>query len=140
MSLTKSLKGYPTLPRPSSLSFENTSINILDKNVEFQGKVEVTTSTGEKIEVNANDLMKALSKEVNELRSELSLVRDVRETELRSNLLTYIQALPERDLMRLTQDMSDDVVDAIKLLVNSLMERLGVDITGPEVIIQQQVG
>jgi hypothetical protein len=43
-------------------------------------------------------------------------------------------------MLRLTQDMSEDVVDAIKMLVNALMERLGVDITGPEMIIQQQVG
>lgn len=56
------------------------------------------------------------------------------------NLLTYIQALPERELSRLTADMSEDVMESIKMVVNALMERLGVDITGPDVIIQQSVG
>jgi len=54
-------------------------------------------------------------------------VRDSRETELRSNLLTYIQALPEKELTKLTADMSDDVLESIRMLVNALMERLGVE-------------
>lgn len=62
-----------------------------------------------------------------ELRTELALVRDSRETELRSNLLTYIQALPEKELTKLTADMSDDVLESIRMLVNALMERLGVE-------------
>jgi hypothetical protein len=64
---------------------------------------------------------------VEELRTELALVRDSRETELRSNLLTYIQALPEKELTKLTADMSDDVLESIRMLVNALMERLGVE-------------
>ena len=55
-------------------------------------------------------------------------------------MLFYIQALPEKDLGNLTSDMSVEVVDAIQLLVDALMERLGVDMTGPEVMIQQTVG
>ncbi len=62
------------------------------------------------------------------------------------NLLTYIQALPERDLKHLTADMSQDVctynfvtiywtsrrvrhevVDSMKMLVNALMEKMGVE-------------
>lgn len=65
--------------------------------------------------------------QVEELRTELALVRDSRETELRSNLLTYIQALPEKELVKLTADMSDDVLESIRMLVNALMERLGVE-------------
>ena len=61
------------------------------------------------------------------MRTELALVRDSRETELRSNLLTYIQALPEKELTKLTADMSDDVLESIRMLVNALMERLGVE-------------
>ena len=48
----------------------------------------------------------ALSKEVEELRAELLSIRKEREGELRSNMLTYIQALPEKDLAKLTSDMS----------------------------------
>ena len=44
-----------------------------------------------------------------------------------SSSSTSIQALPEKDLMRLTSDMSDDIVSSIQMLVDALMERLGED-------------
>ena len=43
------------------------------------------------------------------------------------NLLTFIQALPEKELKRLTSDMSTEVMDSIKMLVNALMEKMGVE-------------
>ena len=48
------------------------------------------------MEVAAADFLEPLSKEIEALRSELVLLRDSREQELSSNLLTYIQALPEK--------------------------------------------
>lgn len=92
------------------------------------------------VDAQANELTAILSKEIEELRSELMLVREQRETELRSNMLTYIQALPEQEMQRLTADMTTDVMDAIHLLVDALMERLGIDMTGPELMVQQPVG
>lgn len=92
------------------------------------------------VSLNVEDLTSALSKEVEDLRSELALIRNQRENELKSNMLTYIQALPEKDLVRLTSDMSEDVVQAIQLLVDTVMERLGIDVSGPEVVLQQSVG
>jgi hypothetical protein len=41
--------------------------------------------------------------------------------------LTYIQALPENDLAKLTSDMSPEVLDSIHMLVDALMERLGIE-------------
>ena len=115
--------------------------------------------------MDVEQLTSALSREISDLRTELLVVRSERENELRSNLLTYIQALPERDLIRLTADMSDDVVLAIQMLVDALMDRLGIAYTSggilgsggdgnsvengseippqqpqPEMIIQQSVG
>jgi hypothetical protein len=49
------------------------------------------------------------------LRSELILIRNEREIDLRSNLLTYVQALPERELTSLTSDVSDDVRELNKV-------------------------
>ena len=59
--------------------------------------------------VPAREVTDALLKEVDELRKELVGIRQQRETELRSNILTYIQALPENDLGKLTSDMSQEV-------------------------------
>jgi hypothetical protein len=92
------------------------------------------------VSLNVQDLTNALSKEVQALRSELALIKSQRENELKSNMLTYIQALPEKELIRLTSDISDDVVQAIQLLVDTMMERLGIDNTGPEMVLQQSVG
>lgn len=86
-------------------------------------------------------LTSALSQEIAALRSELMVLRTERENELRANLLTYIQALPEAELMRLTSDMSEEVVQAIELLVDALMDRVGIP-SGreKEVVVQQSVG
>ena len=70
----------------------------------------------------------------------MAKVRSEREVELRSNLLTYIQALPDKELARLTSDMSDEVMESIQLLVDALMSKLGVGVGGEEVVIQQSVG
>lgn len=107
----------------------------------MNGRVTVKTSGGNSVDIDVNDLTDALSQEINALRSELSLIRNEREKELRSNLLTYIQALPEKDLQKLTSDMSPDVIQAIEMLVQALMEKMGVDSTKfDEVVIQQSVG
>ena len=140
MSLTRSLKGLPKLPPSAKINDGNTTISLSDAKVE--GKVTIQNSQGEKIEMEAAELTASLSKEVDDLRKEMALIRSDRETELRSNLLTYIQALPERDLARLTSDMSEEVMESIQLLVDALMEKLGVESSGPmgeEIVIQQSV-
>lgn len=76
--------------------------------------------------ISVHELTSALSKEVLALRSELMQVRCVRENELRANLLTYIQALPEPELVKLTANMSEEVLLAIQMLVDALMERMGI--------------
>ena len=85
------------------------------------------------------NLILALSKEVEELRAELAMIRGEREQELSNNLLTYIQALPEREMASLSSEMSDDVVEAFSMLVNALMEKLQIDTQGPEVAVQQSM-
>lgn len=140
MSLTKSLKGLPKLPTNLMIKQDNVSFVPARGDFKTIGDVVVLTASGETVKVDVNELMTALGNEVQALRSELMLIKNQRENELRSNLLTYIEALPEKDLMNLTSDMTSDVLDAIKMLVDALMERLGVDNTGPEVIVQQSYG
>lgn len=140
MTLTRSLRGLPKLPPTSYMKQGNISVNPLQEGTEVRGEISVETLTGDVLKVDVQELTKTLSREVEELRNELALIRNEREQELRSNLLTYIQALPQKDLEKLTSDMSSEVVESIQMLVDALMQRLGIDVTGPEVILQQSVG
>eukprot|EP01040_Poterioochromonas_malhamensis_P009576 gene9575-10396_t len=139
MSLTKSLKGLPKLPPNVRLDLGNASLNPLDAKTEITGEVQVKTSTGEMITVDVQQLTTALSKEIQALRDELYHLKNDREAELKSNLLTYIQALPEKELVKLTEDMSEEVLQTIQLVVATVMQKLGIDPVGPEMIIQQNI-
>lgn len=129
------------MPETTKVAVSNSSsVNPLDKKLAtVKGQVTVTSTTGESVVVDVEELTSALSREIADLRSELSVIRNERENELKSNLLTYIQALPEKELLRLTADMSDDVLVSIQMLVDALMGRLGID-SSTEVVIQQSVG
>ena len=146
MSLTRSLKGLPRLPPPAAIPLNqgNMTIGLARlSETEVSGTATIRDAlTGLDLQVDVSELTGSLSKEIEALRNELAVIRDNRETELRTNLLTYIQALPERELSRLTSDMSDDVMESINMLVQALMERLGISNAsagGPEVVIQQSM-
>ena len=94
MSLARSLKGLPRLPAPAAVNQGNITFNPSRQAGEvigMSGEVQVRTITGDVVTVDVNELTVALSQEVESLRSTLALIRDERESELRANLLTYIQ-------------------------------------------------
>ena len=141
MTLTKQLKGLPRLPAPVIVRKGNVTISPERDAIQGYNEVKVRTSSGEVVSVDVQELTGAMIKELEELRTELSLVRVEREAELRSNMLTYIQALPENEMSRLTSDMSKEIVEAIQLLVDTLMGKLGIDASGgPDTMVQQSVG
>ena len=108
------------------------------KRVTVTGDITIKDDeTGKKITVPAEEVTEALSHEIEELRKELMELRREKQEELRGNMLTYIQALPEKDLASLTSDMSDEAMEAIQLLVHSLMSRLELEAGGEDVVIQQ---
>ena len=109
------------------------------KESSITGNISLRLPSGNVSYIDANELTIALSKELIDLRSELCAIRSERENELKLNLLTYIQALPEREINRLTSDMSPDVVQAIELLVNAVIDKLGINNLSSEVVIQQSV-
>ena len=109
----------------------------LQSGTRITGEATLRTEKGENRTVDVEALTTALSREIAELRNELMLVRSERENELRGNLLSYIQALPETELMRLTADMRPDVVQAIEMLVDALMDRLNIPGRGKQVLVQQ---
>jgi hypothetical protein len=148
--------GLPKLPPPASLSTNDQSspIPIILDQAQLSGTVRLTLpsstsstttntnggSSTTTIEVSVDALTTALTNEIRALRSELLSLRTQRESELKTNLLTYIQALPEKELERLTTNMSEDIIQSIELLVNSIMLKLGIDsTTGVEVVVQQSI-
>lgn len=143
-SLTKSLKGMPRLPESSVMRQGNFTAMArevgVSEDLSVSGDVTVTdTTTGAQATFDADELTRSLSKEVEALRLELALIRGEREKELQSNLLTYVQALPEQDLIKLSSGMSEDVMEAFGILVDALMEKLQISKEGPEVAVQQSM-
>ena len=137
-SLTKSLRGLPRLPEPGVVQQGNFSAKASE--VSFSGDITVTDKvTGRQAVFDANEVTLSLSKEVEALRTELALIRGEREQELQSNLLTYVQALPEQDMVKLSSGMSEDVMESFNLLVDALMEKLNINTEGPEVAVQQSM-
>ena len=92
MSMTKLLKGLPKLPEKSVINKGNTTFQSSDI-ISITGEVVITNSVGEKINLDVNELTDSLGEEVKALRNELANIRDERENELKSNLLTYIQVV-----------------------------------------------
>ena len=77
------------------------------------------------VEVDAAAYMAELRNEVSKLREDLSSTRKAKEESIRKDLLAYIRTLPQQELNTLTNSMTDDVLDAMKGLVNSVMGGIG---------------
>ena len=93
--------------------------------------------SGGEIEVDAAAYMSELRKEVSNLRDELMVTRKEKEEALRKDLLTYIRTLPEQELRSLTNTMSQDVLVAMKGLVNAVMAGIGEGKVGPDTVTEQ---
>ena len=145
MSLTRTLKGMPKLPEQSMIRKGNFSASAsqlgTSDDISVKGSVNVTNNdSGTEATIDAKELTTALSKEVESLRKELFQLRGEREKELQSNLLTYVQALPEQEMVKLSSGMSEDVMDAFAILVDSLLSKLNISNDGSEVAVQQSMG
>jgi Protein of unknown function (DUF760) len=77
------------------------------------------------LEVDAAAYMSELRTEVSQLRDELTLRRKEKEEAIRKDLLLYIRTLPEQQLRSLTGTVSQDVLLAMKGLVNVVMAGIG---------------
>lgn len=94
-------------------------------------------STSVEMEVDAAAYMSELTSEVQQLRDELILARKEKEDALRKDLLIYIQTLPKRELTSLTATISQDVLVAMKGLVNAVISGIGDGQIGPETVTEQ---
>eukprot|EP01083_Nonionella_stella_P225511 801660_1 len=77
------------------------------------------------VEVDAAAYMAELRNEVAKLREDLSATRKSKEEAIRKDLLLYIRTLPQQELNTLTDTMSNDVLGAMKGLVNVVMGGIG---------------
>lgn len=89
------------------------------------------------VEVDAAAYMSELRSQVSKLRDDLISTRKTNEETVRKDLLLYIRTLPEQQLRSLTGTMSDDVLNAMKGLVNVVMSGIGEGQVGPETVTEQ---
>ena len=94
-------------------------------------------SPGFEVEVDADAYMSEIRDEVVRLREELSAVREAKEEEIRQDLLAYIRTLPAQQLQSLTNTISEDVMSAMRGLVNVVMQGIGDGQIQPNTITEQ---
>jgi Protein of unknown function (DUF760) len=102
------------------------------------GEIEGDSSAkGLEMEVDAAAYMSELRSEVSKLRDELMIARKEQEDVIRRDLLMYIRTLPPQELQSLTNTMSQDVLIAMKGLVNAVIAGIGEGQIGPDTITEQ---
>lgn len=114
MSLTKSLPP----PTPDALP-------------EVRGTIKVRVGDSE-VAVDADEYMAELRDEVIELRRELAAGQDDKR-----DLIAYIRAMPEQQMSTLTSDITQDVLDAMKKLVYSIMRGIAAPEVDPGLVLTQ---
>ena len=92
---------------------------------------------GLEMEVDAAAYMSELRAEVEQLRNELTHTDKEQEEALRKDLLAYIRTLPQQELQSLTNTMSQDVLVAMKGLVNAVLSGIGEGQIGPDTVTEQ---
>jgi Protein of unknown function (DUF760) len=92
---------------------------------------------GFEMEVDAAAFTSELRSEVTKLRDELMNKRQEKSEALRKDLLLYIRTLPEKELKSLTTTVTQDVLVAMKGLVNVVMSGIGDDEIGPDTVTEQ---
>jgi Protein of unknown function (DUF760) len=98
---------------------------------------ESSSGGGLEMEVDAAAYMSELRSEVSKLRDELMIARKEKDDVVRKDLLVYIRTLPPQELQSLTNTMSQDVLVAMKGLVNAVIAGIGDGQIGPDTITEQ---
>jgi len=91
---------------------------------EVSGTVKVQIDGNKEVEVDAAAYMEELAKEAQALREELNAIAEDRTNQqeaLASSISAYVSSLPENQLKVLSSGISDDVVGAMKQLVQYIL-------------------
>jgi len=89
---------------------------------EVSGTISVQIAEGMKAEVDAAAYMAELRGEVEELRSQIMVAKQKQTEGGPGGLVAYMQSLPPEQVQELTASVSSDVLDAMGLLVNSILK------------------
>mmetsp|Transcript_21443 Transcript_21443/g.32802 ORF Transcript_21443/g.32802 Transcript_21443/m.32802 type:complete len:694 (+) Transcript_21443:1209-3290(+) len=95
------------------------------------------TSEPVELVVDAAAYFSEIRDEVARLRRELNEKEEEKAEALRKDLLVYIRTLPQEQMKSLTTTMSDDVLTAMKGLVNVVLAGLGEGKIGPNTVTEQ---
>ena len=104
---------------------------------ESEESSQETNYRGFEMEVDAAAFTSELRSEVIKLREALTMKRQEKEEALRKDLLMYIRTLPAQELQSLTSTITEDVLVAMKGLVNVVMTGIGEGDVGPDTITEQ---
>uniref|UniRef100_A0A7S3Y058 Uncharacterized protein n=1 Tax=Heterosigma akashiwo TaxID=2829 RepID=A0A7S3Y058_HETAK len=134
VSLQKSLEGR-ILPTPGGAALKGDAAAPEDAYSDEEapyvpppkvsGTIRLTLESGQELEVDAEAYLGELRAEVAGLQSKLSRLEGRREEALEADLLLYIKALPPPELKRLTETVSPEVLEAMRIMVNSILASMG---------------
>ncbi|CAM9416867.1 unnamed protein product [Ectocarpus sp. 12 AP-2014] len=103
--------------------------NLIIARPKISGKIKLTydenKETERAMEVDADAYMAELRGQVEQLESQLLMVQTQKEEAVQQDLLVYIKSMPEHQLQGLTAGVSPDVLESMRLLVETVMGGMG---------------
>lgn len=93
---------------------------------EVNGKIKVKLSESMETEVEASAYMAELRAEVAQLRGQLATAKQASQKSEGGELLSYMQGLGRENAASLTQSVSQEVLDAMKVLIEGILSEAGV--------------
>ena len=90
------------------------------------GKIKVKLSDSLETEVEASAYMAELRNEVSQLRAELASQKAGALAEAGGGLLAFMQGLGRENVQSLTSSISDDVLEAMRVLIENILSEAGV--------------
>jgi len=114
-----------------------------DVRPQLKGYITITMPDGTDIEVDANAYVSELSQEVQGLKAELLSLQHKAEQDKLLDLLAYIQNLEGQEVAALSNNISPDVLDAMRQLVDTVIRGMGGDVLfkeGVEILTEVPAG
>eukprot|EP00293_Proteomonas_sulcata_P003071 CAMPEP_0184323716 /NCGR_PEP_ID=MMETSP1049-20130417/131697_1 /TAXON_ID=77928 /ORGANISM="Proteomonas sulcata, Strain CCMP704" /LENGTH=301 /DNA_ID=CAMNT_0026645289 /DNA_START=170 /DNA_END=1075 /DNA_ORIENTATION=- len=103
-----------------------------------KGQITVDLGDGKEVQVDAGTYVTELSREVESLKKEIANLKQSQEQEKVKDLLAYIQNLESSEMQSLTNSISQEVLDAMKQLVDSVIKGISgqADGLGPDTMTE----
>lgn len=109
---------------------------------QLKGSITVTLPDGTDVEVDANAYVSELAQEVQGLKAELVSLKHKQEQDKLQDLLAYVQNLEGQEMASLSNNISPDVLDAMRQLVDTVIRGMGGDVMfeGAEIYTEVPAG